>query len=118
MQSAQDQDVWLRLMRKYHAAYVNEVLVRYYIHAGDKITKSYQRQVAGWERINLKNADYLQQHPEALRHRKLRMIHMYARAGQSKKAVQAWWFAVKVKPGKVKQNVFYFLVMVKNIIFK
>ena len=118
MQSAQDHDVWLRLMQKYEAAYVKEILVRYYIHDGEQITKSYQRQVAGRERINLKNAEYLQKNPDALRFRKFRMINLYIKAGQKKKAWQALWYGVKLRPGKVLENGKFFLVLVKNILIK
>jgi len=118
MQSAQDHDVWLRLMQIYEAGFVDEILVRYYIHAGDQITKSYQRQLAGKERINLKNLEYLQAHPEIYWYRKIRLVRIYVKAGQNRKALQTWWQAVTLKPGYVGKNLFYFFVMLKNMIVK
>lgn len=118
MQSAQDHDVWLRLMQRYEAGFVNEILVRYYIHAGDQITKSYHRQLAGKERINLKNEEYLQMHPQIHWYRKMRLVRLYVKTGQNRKALQTWWQAATLQPGLVGKNLFYFTVMLKNMIVK
>lgn len=107
MQSAQDFDLWVRLAEKFAITYVEDSLVLYYIHGGEQITKSFQKKIAGMERINEKNAEYLKQVKGARWIRNIRLAPMYAGNGQLGKALGIWFRMIWVCPWKVKENLRY-----------
>lgn len=102
--SSQDFDVWLRLSLKYDVAYVDAVLVRYYIHLGDCITKNFSKAIEGTERVSNKYADYIATHPDAFWARNIRIAPFYAGNKQLGKALSLWIKCVVKCPGEVKAN--------------
>ena len=58
MPAAQDYDLWLRILTKYTAQFVNEPLVNYYIHEGEQITKNRQKKANAYEKILAKSENY------------------------------------------------------------
>lgn len=114
MQSAQDADVWLRLTGIYEADYVKEPLVRYHVHGGERITTDPMKKIAGLERLNQKNDDYIREHPEAFWVRNIRLAYMYARGGIYGKAFHTWGRAVRKCPWKVKGNLRYLALMLRD----
>lgn len=107
MQSAQDFDLWVRLAEKYSISYVEDSLVLYYIHAGDQISKNFKRKIAGMERINEKNAEYINRVRGARWIRNIRLAPMYAGDGQLGKALSIWFKMIWVCPWKLKENLRY-----------
>lgn len=108
MQSAQDADVWLRLSERYAADYVDEPLVYYYAHKGEQISSTISKRIAGLERLDQKNQEYLQNNPHAFWVRKMKLAQMYARGGNLKKALKLWWKAAWKCP-------FHFIQNTKNL---
>lgn len=102
--SSQDHDVWLRLAAIYDVVYVDEVLVSYYIHAGDQISKNYARLVNGLEGVDRKYKDYLEKHREAFWIRGTRLAQAYAGNKQLGKALWLWLRCAVKCPGKVFDN--------------
>lgn len=104
MQSAQDADVWLRLADRYEVDYVEEPLVCYHIHSGERITTNIDKKIAGLERINEKNQAYLTEHPRAFCIRNMRLARMYAKGGHLARALHIWWKAALKCPWSIVQN--------------
>lgn len=107
MQSAQDYDVWLRLAEKYEINYVTDVLVRYYVHESEQISKSSKKRIAGLERLNEKNIEYLRKHRKAYWFRTIKLAPIYALDGNAKKAKKTWLKASKIKPFYIIENLRY-----------
>ncbi len=59
LQSCQDWDMWLRIIRKYKVEFCNEYLVKYYI-SDDGITANMKKRLQGWNQmLNINRQDYL-----------------------------------------------------------
>ena len=115
MEASQDFDVWLRLAEKYEVAYVEEPLVTYHIHDGERISTNYLRKINGWERLIEKNMDHLACHKDAMFIRLIKLVPMYAGNKQIGKALKTWFKAVSLKPFAVKTKLRYLYRMVKNL---
>lgn len=107
MQSAQDFDVWLRLASKYEFNYVKEDLVIYHVHSSEQISKSFVRRIKGLERINEKNASFLEHHKKAKWKRLMIMVPEYKGNDEVKKAYKTWLRAVVLWPTNIKENILY-----------
>ena len=116
MQSAQDYDVWLRLAEQYEVAYIEEALAVYHVHEGEQITRNFAKKVAGLERLNLKNMEYLRKNKEAFWIRHIKLAPMYAGNKQRWKAMCTWLLAVANAPYKVKENMKYLISTVQNMV--
>lgn len=55
--SSQDYDLWLRISQKYNIGCVNEVLVKYNAHEGERITSNPQKKLQGFMMILEKNRE-------------------------------------------------------------
>ena len=109
MESAQDSDVWLRLSQQYEINYVNEILVRYHEHNGDRISNNAHKKINGLERINLKNMNYLLQHPNAFWVRYMKIIPYYFKASDKYSAWKTFFMCVKKCPWNLIGNIAVFL---------
>lgn len=107
MKSAQDYDVWLRLAQKYKVNYIDEYLVRYYLHSGERISTNFVSRIDGQKRLIEKNYEYLCQNPRAWWWRHLRLALQYGKASQLVKGVKIWVKACAKQPHKVITNVEY-----------
>lgn len=117
MQSAQDLDVWLRIVDKYKVGYVDDILSTYHVHAGDQIIKNYTRRVKGIERLVEKNIDYLKAHPRAYYQRIQYLVFGYIKNRQFKDAFSTWCKCCVIGPKNVKNN-FKLLLQLIAAIFK
>lgn len=92
-----DDDVWLCLSEKFRIEYVNEEPGIYHVHSGEQITKNPDRKIAGLERLNAKNWNYLNQNSNksAKWFRTIKIAPFYAMKGQWKNAIAIWWDSVK-----------------------
>lgn len=104
MQSAQDMDLWLRLAKEYSLIGIDLPLVLYHVHAGEQITSNPNRKIAGLERLNKKNKEYLEAHKEIKWKRELSLIRYYVSAGKRKEAFIIWKNTALICPFKVLQN--------------
>lgn len=114
MQSAQDYDVWLRLSEQYSVAFVKKQLSVYYFHAGEQITRNPGRKIAGYERLNEKNAAYLDAHRIAKWNRNKVIIPYYAMERNLGKAIELWIGLIKLSPESVYGNLKVFGGILKN----
>ena len=104
MQSAQDMDLWLRLAKEYNLIGIDLPLVLYHVHEGEQITSNPNRKIAGLERLNQKNSEYLEAHKEIKWKREISLIRYYVRAGKRKEAFIIWKNVAFICPFKVLQN--------------
>ena len=104
MQSAQDMDLWLRLAKEYILIGTDLPLVIYHVHAGEHITANPIKKIAGLERLNQKNREYLEAHKEIKWKRELLLIRYYVGAGKRKEAFIIWKNVAFICPLKVLQN--------------
>lgn len=65
MPAAQDFELWIRICRRYSAAYIDEPLVKYYRHKDDQISKHTEKRAKGMDLIYIKNLDYFMANPKA-----------------------------------------------------
>ncbi|MBR0135090.1 MAG: glycosyltransferase family 2 protein [Clostridia bacterium] len=107
MRSAQDYDVWLRLAETGGFECTGECLTRYHVHSGERISANVDKRIAGLERLNLKNADYLEAHPDAAWIRGMKLVPLYRAKGESKKALCVWRGCARKKPFNILGNIKY-----------
>ncbi|MBQ3112837.1 MAG: glycosyltransferase family 2 protein [Phascolarctobacterium sp.] len=88
MNSAQDYDVWLRLARIYKIVGINDILVKYHIHKGERISSNHIARITGQERLIYKNMGYLLQNTEAWQWRLIRLALQYSQNTQLLKAIK------------------------------
>lgn len=110
MQSAQDFDVWLRLASKYEVNYVEDPLVIYHTYPGVRISVNPLKRIAGQERINEKNKEYILSHRVAYWIRNLKLSEEYAKSGQLGKTLKLWLKASIKCPLRIKTNIKYLYV--------
>lgn len=116
MQSAQDYDVWLRLAERYEIDYVEEPLVIYHEHNGERITTNPSKKINGLERINTKFAKYLENNKFLWWKRNINIAYFYALNNDKKNALSLWWRCVCKCPIKAHKNIEMFLQILKVII--
>ena len=102
LQSNQDYDLWLRIVARYPAAYIDKPLLNYYIHEGERTSSNVDSKIAGLEYLNLKYHEYLEKDNLAwyLRHRLLI------------RAVSLWVKCVKKVPWSLILNMKDFFMIV------
>ena len=115
MQSAQDYDVWLRLAERYEIDYVPEPLVLYHEHDGERITTNPEKKISGLERINQKNARYLEMDRKLWWKRNIGISYYYSLSKNNKKALFLWFQCVKKYPENIFENSKYFLWILINV---
>ena len=116
MQSAQDYDVWLRIAKQYEIDYVDQPLVRYHIHAGERITSNPVKKISGLERINQKNAEYLDKDRKLWWKRHIGIARYYAMDHKPKIALYIWWKCLCKCPEYIWKNTFYLLRIIQTTI--
>ena len=104
MESAQDMDLWLRLAKGYSLIGIDLPLVLYHVHAGEQITSDPKKKIAGLERLNQKNRDYLEAHKEIKWRRQLSLIRYYVLAGKKKEAFAIWKKSAYLCPSQLIYN--------------
>ena len=115
IKSAQDYDVWLRLMMNdKKISYVDEALVVYHI-SGEQISFNPQNKIQGLELLNQKYKTYIEEDSLVHWHSLVRIIPYYSLAGQKKKAFLTLCQAVRIKPLKLKSNLKALIKILVNI---
>ena len=116
--SGQDYDVWVRIAKNYEVNFVEDVLVTYYVHGGDQITKSYKKRIDGQERLLMKNMDYLKNHKAPYSTKLIKLATEYAGNKQYGEALKRWFKASCLQPLKVARNVRCFISIHKLVLKK
>ena len=118
MQSAQDYDLWLRLAEKYDIEYIDEPLVIYHEHGGERITNNITKQIKGLERINEKYASYIDKDRKLWAIRNQPLITFYAANGNYRKAFYIWLRCVSKCPYLLGKNLFYLASFFRWCLFR
>jgi len=114
MKSAQDYEMWLRISKKYKVDFVDTPLVNYYVHGGDRISSNIDYRIAGLERLNEINTDYLSRHPRALSIRRLKLVPYYNIKSGHKKALVKWFEAIWTYPFQIIAIKYLIRIFIKN----
>ena len=118
MKSAQDYDVWLRLVEKNKIDYVPEPLVIYHEHVGERITSDPNKKIQGLERINSKYIHYLEKDRKLWWKRNIAIVPYYSYNHEYRKAFFVWAKCVKKRPEKILENILCFLRIIKVMVMK
>ncbi len=102
--AAQDYDMWARIAKRYNVAYVDEVLVDYFVHKGECITKNPAKRIRGHELLLEKHKDYLIKHPKTMAIRKRYIAVLYAQGGRFFKCISSLLSAYNKDFLNVKEN--------------
>lgn len=84
--SAQDYEMWLRILHKYKANYIDEPLAIVYLHNEGRITSTPYKKIQGTERVCELYRSYYHRHLYAYHFRKQELCESYTRVGKRKKA--------------------------------
>ncbi len=114
MPAAQDADVWLRLAYKYPVSCVQQPLLLYYIHKGERISGDPGKKIRALHRLEEKWSAQLQENPNILYLHRLKLARYYAMNRQLGKSLKLWWSAVKLCPRKWVRSLRQLGVILKN----
>ena len=104
MESSQDYELWLRISKEFKIDFIDECLVRYYIHEGEQITSSPVKKINGIERINYLYSDYFKEHKDILGRRYAELATHYARNNQRLKGLRYFLKGVCLNPQETHYN--------------
>ena len=90
MSVAEDLDLYLRLAQLYEFTFIDEPVIKYYIHQGEQLTLDSDNAIAGVLRLIEKNKDYLDPHKSAKWKRQMPLVKFYLRSGKRKDAFVIW----------------------------
>lgn len=113
MPSLQDLEVWLKILRKYEARYVDVPLVRYHYYDGDRISTHPERRIKGYEIILEENREYLEKNPNAYAAYLRLSVTFYVNVKDFKRAWGNAMKAVRLEPRNIKANLF---AIIKTVI--
>lgn len=85
--SAQDYEMWLRILQKFKANYIDEPLSIVHLHDEERITSTPYKAIQGTERICELYRSYYRKHLYAYHFRKQELCKLYTRVGERKKAL-------------------------------
>ena len=112
MQSAQDFDVWVRISKKYQINYIDKLLVKHYIHKGERISSDLDKKIAGLERINSKYSESIDRDSDIWYARHMVLVPFYGRKGWEKKAWSTWFQCIQKRPRNIRENLRQLLFLV------
>lgn len=102
----EDYELWIRLAKHgYEFACINEPLLKYHMHDGERIFRSAARRLSGMEIIINKNKEYYANHKYPYWRHLLTMSVQSRQAGNTLKALRYWCKAISLQPQKILPNV-------------
>ena len=104
LKSAQDFDMWLRIVQRYQVEFVDKPLVEYYVHSGDAITKNPNNKIQGILSINEKYSEYLSNNRKLWSIRLTMLIPYYLQIGDRKSAINLHLNSLRLSPFRVKAH--------------
>lgn len=104
LRSSQDHDMWLRVSLISKVMYERKVLVNYYIHSGDQITKNKKAVLQGQEYLFHKYLDDIKRDKRTYWKRTSMLASAYSNNHQIMKALYYWLMAVIRDPIKLYDN--------------
>ena len=96
LQSSQDHDLWLRIVREYRIYYLREPLVTLY-YSRDAISGNKKRVLQGYEHLLEKYASFYEKDRSAYNYRLNYLAFVYMCHGYGREFLQYWIRAIRVK---------------------
>ncbi|KAI4453208.1 udp-glucose 6-dehydrogenase tuad [Holotrichia oblita] len=109
LKSAQDLDMWIRILKSYKIDFVDEPLCNYYIHEGEQLTNNITKKIESMEYIYNKYCADIKANRNINNMRLLKHAALYAQTKQSSKFIKLWVKAAITCPWRISRNILYFL---------
>lgn len=104
MPASQDYDAWIRIAQNWDFSFIDLPLIRYHVHAGDQITKSYDKRITGTLFIIEKNKHFFAENPKSITRLTLFLIALYIGKNEPANAFKYWWKSIWLNPLNAKEN--------------
>lgn len=104
MQSAQDYEMWLRILKTYKANFIDKPLAIVHVGEGERITTNPERAIQGTSEICKIYKSYYRTHPRAYHYRKQELSKLYAAKGDRLTSFHEWVKSVLLWPFDIKNN--------------
>lgn len=115
MPAMQDYDMWIRIAEKYRVKNLEEPLVNYYQHKGDRISSNIKKKIIGMERLLEKHAIHINKNKEVLVVKLLEMAIIYAADKRYKSSIKCFFRGIFLKPFDIKHILNYIIWAAKII---
>jgi glycosyltransferase involved in cell wall biosynthesis len=98
LEASQDYDMWVRIAKEYNVACVDEPLVNYYKHQGERITSNPEKKARAEKEFLKKHSDFIKKDPVAYSD-KCKKIGIYLmRTGEGREARRYFIESIKKEP--------------------
>ena len=111
MPARQDWELWIRMLYRYKAEFVEDVLWVYHIHDGVHVFGNMQNRIKAMNRIISKNIVYLEKNTAEYRDCFMELIRLYIVEKDMRNAFSSFVRAVKIEPEKICRSVYRFAVI-------
>ncbi|UYP47978.1 hypothetical protein NEF87_004263 [Candidatus Lokiarchaeum ossiferum] len=108
LDSAQDWDLWIRLIQKYKIKFVNEHLVNYYIQ-NQSISSNYFKKVRGILKILIKNYIQYNKYPEILSYQLNNLAFRLLMNNSLKLANKFYFASIAIQSKRLESYIFIFI---------
>ena len=112
--SAQDYEMWLRILQKYDANFNTEPLSIVHIHEGERITSTPYKAIQGTKRICQLYKKYYMRHPFAYHYRKQELCKLYCSGNDKRSAAKYLAQAIVLAPYDCIENLRLLKMIVSN----
>ncbi len=106
---SEDTEVWLRILEKYEAAYVDEPLVKYHLQYFGKAkldaSKVCKKRIREILHMMQKNNEYYTKNKYACWIRVGMLVALYRQSGEYGKSLASWFRAIKLQPFRIVGNI-------------
>ena len=113
MPSAQDLDLWIRVLKLSECDYVDEALVIYYVHGNECITANPTKKLIALKRLNQKYWKDILENKRVMWKRIIVLTPFFIQTGSYSEAIRNYIKAVRIKPLYIKENIIMFLKCIK-----
>lgn len=104
MPALQDWELYLRLLKRYEAAYVREPVAVYYFYDGERISAHPENRVKAFEKIHREFQREIQENRKSGSSFYLMGTYFYSLAGDRKKAWHYYVLGVRNSPWEIRRN--------------
>lgn len=105
MPALQDWELYLRLLKRYEAAYVREPVAVYYFYDGERISAHPGNRVKAFEMIHREFREELRENKKSSSSFYLMGTYFYSLAGDQKRAWHYYVLGVRNSPWEIKRNI-------------
>lgn len=91
MEALQDWDLFMRISEKYRISYVDDYLVYYFVHEGERISTNQSKQLNGWKVMMQKNQQLLENNSDLNNAWNIKLIPVFIRNQKYGKAFQQFF---------------------------